>query len=243
MNKYLYEDLYNLEEKHWWHISKRRVVQSVIKKFAKSKKPKILDVGCGTGKNVEDLKVLGSVWGLDNSKEAIRFCKKRGLTNIKQGDAQKTNLPSNSFDIVTLLDVLEHTDDNKTLKEMRRIIKNDGLLIITVPAFSWLWSKWDEVLHHKRRYTIENLKDVLASHNFTMTYSTYLYSFLVLPVLVIRKIKSNLLGENYGSDFKLSNPLLNFLLNILSRIEFSFSQAIAIPFGTSIVMVAKNEKK
>lgn len=239
MKKYLYEDLYQLEDKHWWHISKRRAVHKLIEKYNTKEKPKILDIGCGTGKNMEELQNLGSIYGLDSSSEALRFCKKRGLNNLILGSAEKTSLKNNSFDIITILDVLEHTEDNKTLKEMHRILKKDGLIIITVPAFSWLWSKWDKVLHHKRRYTTAKLRGILTANEFSPVKITYLYSFLVFPALIIRKVKEKITKEFYPSDFKLSNPLLNLLLNNLSRLEFLFTEKFSIPFGTSILIVAK----
>lgn len=241
MRKYLYEDLYRLEEKHWWHISKRRIVQSLIKNYNIVKDPKILDVGCGTGKNMEELLIYGPVWGLDNSQDAINFCKDRGLKNLKLGDAEDTHLKSRSFNIATLLDVLEHTDDNKTLQEMKRILKKGGLLIITVPAFSWLWSDWDVVLHHKRRYTINQLKDILKLNGLLPLKITYLYSFLVIPAFIIRKIKKIFFKKTYPSDFKLSNSFLNFLLNILSKLEFALAQKIPIPIGTTILVIARND--
>ncbi|MEK7616910.1 MAG: class I SAM-dependent methyltransferase [Patescibacteria group bacterium] len=244
MKKYLYEDLYLLEEKHWWHISKREAVLSLIKEYAKGNRIKILDVGCGTGRNMEEFKKLGDVWGLDSSLIALNYCRKRGLKNLKLGSAENTSLETSSFDVVTLLDVLEHTDDNKTLKEMARILKRNGILILTVPAFPWLWSKWDEVLHHKRRYTINTFKKMLDSYDFHPVKMTYLYSFLVLPTLIIRKIKQKFSKNFYPSDFTLSTPLLNFILNNLSRLEFFLSGKFYIPFGTSIVVVAKkNDQK
>jgi len=228
-----------LEDKHWWHISKQRIVHKLIEKYNTKENPKILDIGCGTGKNMEELQNLGSIYGLDSSSEALRFCKKRGLNNLILGSAEKTNLKNNYFDIITLLDVLEHTDDNKTLKEMHRILKKGGLIIITVPAFSWLWSKWDEILHHKKRYTLNTLKEILIANNFNPIKMTYLYSFLILPLLIIRKIKQNISKDFYESDFKLSNPLLNFLLNNLSKVEFYIAENFYIPFGTSIIAVAQ----
>lgn len=239
MKKYLYKDLYLLENKHWWHISKRRSIRQLIEKYNKVKNPKIIDIGCGTGKNIEELQKLGLVFGLDNSKEALNFCKKKGLKNLILGRAEKTDLKDNFFDIITLLDVLEHTDDEKTLKEMNRILKKGGLIIITVPAFPWLWSKWDEILHHQRRYTQDTLKKILISNNFYPIKTTYLYSFLVLPVLIIRKIKQIFFADFYPSDFKLSNLFFNFLLNYLSRVEFLFAEKFSIPFGTSILLIAK----
>lgn len=240
MEKYLYDDLYNLEEKHWWHISKRRNIQNLIIKYNHSRNPKILDVGCGTGKNIEELLKLGQIWGLDNSKKAIEYCKKRGLKNLKLGNAQKTHFNPGSFDVITLLDILEHTDDNKTLIEMKRILKKDGLLIITVPAFYWLWSRWDEIAHHKRRYNKSTLLEVLKKNNFNVIKITYLYSFLLVPVYLIRKIKQKFFSkQEYPSDFRLNNSLFNRMLNLLSFLEFKVAEKIPLPFGTTILVVAK----
>ncbi len=244
MQNYLYTDLYTLEERHWWHVSKRKVVRYLIKKYVKKKGPHILDVGCGTGKNIEELNKYGQVWGIDNSIEAIKFCKKRGLKNLKLGDAQKTNFDSRSFDVITLLDILEHTDDNKALKEMHRIIKKDGLLIATVPAFTWLWSEWDKVLHHKRRYNKKNLEGVLKKNRFQVIKITYLYSFLVIPIYLIRKIKRRLFyKKDYPSDFRLNQPILNWTMSILSTLEFKITEKITIPFGTTVLVIAKQNDR
>ncbi len=239
MKQYLYKDLYLLEDKHWWHLSKRRIVSILIKKYNEVDKPKILDIGCGTGKNMEEFQKFGSVYGLDNSIQALEFCKQRGLKNLKLGNAEKMHLKSDYFDIVTLLDVLEHTEDIKVLNETYKALKKDGLIIIIVPAFSWLWSKWDEVLHHKRRYTSASLQKILISAGFQPIKVTYLYSFLLLPALLIRGIKSYLFKDSYPSDFRLSNLLINLLMTIFAKIEFFIADRFPIPFGTSILIVAK----
>lgn len=240
MRKDLFEDLYTLEEQHWWHVSKRRNVTSCIQYYLKKSNAVILDVGCGTGKNLEQLKELGKIYGLDSSKEAIEFCKKRGLDNIKLGQAENMPFKQNSFNLITLLDVLEHTDDNKTLREVYRVLQKDGLLIITVPAFKWLWSEWDKVLHHKRRYNKYDIISVLSKNNFKVIYTTYLYSFLVLPALIIRKMKQKLFRKKeYTSDFQMSNSLLNWVMSYVSKIEFKLAQKITIPIGTTILVVAK----
>lgn len=239
METYLYDDLYNLEDKHWWHISKRRGVQSLIRKYNQIKQPKILDIGCGAGKNLDELKEIGRVYGLDSSKKAIEYCRKRGLKNLVLGSAEKVPLPSDSFDIVTILDVLEHTDDQRTLKEIKRLLKKGGLLILTVPALPWLWSKWDKVLHHKRRYTLGGLRNALGSHGFQVIKIFYLYLFLVIPAFIIRKIKQRLFDKRYPSDFDLSNSVLGFLLNQLAKLEFIIAHKGLIPFGTTLLAVAR----
>lgn len=233
----LYQDLYDLENKHWWHISKKTIVTSFVGKFLKKRNANILDIGCGTGKNLESLKEYGKIYGLDSAKEAISFCKQRGL-NIRLGQAENIPFKSDFFDLVTLLDVLEHTDDNKTLKEVYRVLKKDGLLILSVPAFSWLWSKWDDILNHKRRYNKKDLIILLKHYNFTIIYITYLYSFLVFPALIIRKIKQRF-SNGYSSDFKLSNTILNKIILFISGIEFMLAKKKPIPFGTSIFVIAK----
>lgn len=242
MRKDLYQDLYNLENSHWWHVSKRRAVFKMIKKYSYVSKPKILDVGCGTGRSLEEFKKIGTVFGLDNSSEALKYCKKRGLKNLILGSAEETHLQSGYFDVITLLDVLEHTDDVKTLKEMQRILKKNGIIIITVPAFNCLWSKWDQILQHKRRYTINSLRKQLLLNNLTPVKMTYLFSFLVSPSWLIRQIKQLFLKDFYPSDFKLSNPLFNFLLNSLSKLEFFIAENFFVPFGTSVLTIAKKNE-
>src|SRR5216684_3840556 len=107
MEKFLYEDLYKKEDRHWWHLAKRAAYLALIAKYLKVKNPRILDLGCGAGKNVEELSKLGEAWGVDISKEAIAFCKKRGIKNVKLGSAYKTGFGNGYFGLVTLLDVLE----------------------------------------------------------------------------------------------------------------------------------------
>jgi len=242
MQRKFYRDLYNLEEKHWWHKNKRTVIINLIKKFTQNnRKSRLLDVGCGTGKTLEEISNLGIAYGVDISKEAIKFCRKRGLKNARPGSSYKTGFKNSYFDICTLLDVLEHTDDEKTLYEMKRILKKDGLLIITVPAYKFLWSKWDVVLMHKRRYRRSNLKKVLQNNGFKVLKVSYIYSFLILPALIIRLFKSRRYEEDYPSDFHLSNPLLNIFFLTLIKLEYIFSFIIPIPFGTSLVCVCKKK--
>lgn len=238
MQKYLYQDLYHLEDKHWWHINKRELVDLFIKCNFQGKKGKILDVGCGTGKNIESFSQLGECWGIDTSSEAIAFCKKRGIKKAIKGSIEKIPFPKQSFNIITALDVLEHVDDSKSLKEIYRVLDKKGVIIITVPAFTQLWSRWDEVLHHKRRYTKKSLQRILQNNKFRVVKISYAYSFLILPVFIIRLIKNFFFKNHYPSDFKLSNRLINFLMKQLCKFEKIFIIHSNIPIGTSLVAVA-----
>lgn len=214
----------------------------LVKRYLKAKSPKILDLGCGAGKNVEVLSQFGETFGLDMSPDALRFCKKRGIKNVKLGTAYKTGFDKSFFGLVTLLDVLEHTDEDQTLTEINRILVKNGLLIINVPAFGWLWSRWDEVLHHKRRYTKKSLEKVLRENGFVPVKSSYMFSFLVVPAYLVRQIKSRLSSKEYASDFGLSSPIENNLLLGIAAIERKFMLNFGLPFGTSLICVAKKVK-
>lgn len=239
MESYLYQDLYELEDKHWWHQAKRDRVMSLIQQLCKRKKPVIADIGCGTGKNVETFNSIGTAWGVDPSKDAITFCKKRKLKNLKLGTIEKTGFKDSSLDIVTILDVLEHIDDeNRAIKELKRILKKDGMLVLTVPAFSWLWSQWDVVLHHKRRYTTQEVTALLEKHGFVIKKISYMYPWLVIPALLVRFIKSKQKSDTYVSDFQLSNPLVNSVMNFVTGIEQKLLNIMNFPFGTSVICVA-----
>lgn len=240
MNIALYQDLYELEEKHWWHKAKRELCKKIVAKYFKG--GKIVDIGCGTGKNVEAFSKFGEIWGIDNSDEALKYCRDyRKLKNVKKGEAEKTGLRTSSFDLVTLLDVLEHTDDTKTLKEIHRILKKDGLLLITVPAYQWIWSQWDVVLHHRRRYTKSKLEDLLKKNGFEIVYGSYFQSFLVLPVYIVRKLKSLIKSKDYGSDFRIGNSFINKSLLGLSKFERDVVLKHGVPFGLSIVVLSKKK--
>src|SRR3990167_3310097 len=217
MRKYLYQDLYELEEKHWWHLSKRRELIDIVKQL-NLKNSNILEIGCGTGKNLELLSKFGEAWGLDKSREAIKFCKRRGLNNLVLGDAENIPFSKGKFNLIILLDVLEHTDDIMSIKEMSRVLAPKGYLIITVPAFSWLWSQWDVVLEHKRRYTKHELTSKLELGGFKIVKISYKYSFLVLLALIVRFIKSRIFRKEYPADFKLGGFLSNWLFLLLCNI-------------------------
>lgn len=239
MKKRFYQDLYEGEEKHWWHLSKRALIHDLIRKYFSDKKLTILDLGCGTGKNMEEMRNFGDVYGVDQSEEAIEFCKKRNVTHVMVGNAEVPAFSKESFDLVTALDLLEHTDDKKVLKGIHRMLRSDGIIILTVPALPSLWSQWDEDLEHRRRYTKELLRNLLLKEQFEILYMRYLYSFLVVPACIVRTAKGRIFKTQYPSDFNLSNSLLNWVFIRLVWLESAIAKMLPIPFGTSLICVAK----
>jgi len=241
MRSDLYSNLYQTEDTHWWHKAKRIIVTSLIRAHAPTNNPVILDVGCGTGKNLEEFKSLGRVVGIDLSQTAVDYCKKRGINSVVRGSVEKLPFSANKIDIVTALDVIEHVDEQKSLSEVARVLKPGGVLICTVPAFTWLWSEWDVALHHKKRYTSSETISVIEKNGMKVVRWTYLYSFLVVPVFFIRNIKKIFRNKSqeYTSDFNLNNPIINSVLFLLARLEHLIITMYHIPFGTSVLCVAK----
>lgn len=237
----LYRDLYLTEETHWWHKAKNSYVNLLISLYIIKRNLSILDVGCGTGKNMENMGKWGVVCGVDVSDEAISFCKRRNLTKVKKGGAEKIPFVKESFDMVCALDVLEHVDDRSSMKEIYRVLKNNGHVIITVPAFRFLWSKWDEALHHKRRYTKEQLAKILTAEGFVIKKNTYIHSFLIIPVIIVRYIKQ-LNQKPYSSDFQMNNGFTNTFLSFISKLEQWWIKRYDMPFGTSVLCIAQKKE-
>ena len=115
MMQHVYPVFYELEETHWWYVGRRQIIVSFVKEICaqiKDRRPRILDVGCGTGANLKTLSAFGEAEGVDVSPDAIEFCRERGLTNVKLGAAEELPYESGTFDLVTALDVVEHLDDD-----------------------------------------------------------------------------------------------------------------------------------
>jgi SAM-dependent methyltransferase len=240
MRKDLYGEMFVQEKTYWWHVAKRRLVCEAIGKAKKSQK--ILDAGCGTGALITDLEKLGyQCWGGDASPEALKFCQKRGLKNFWLLNFEK-KLPTknNFFDKISCLDVLEHVaKDDNLLKEFSRTLETNGRLYITVPAYRFLWSYWDQMLGHKRRYSKGELVELLNNCGFRVCRASYFNSFLLLPVFVIRCFKSGI--KDQKSDFVEVPKWLNFLLIVVSRIESFFVLKSLTPFGLSIFVEAQKK--
>jgi len=240
MKPHLYQELFTLEETHFWHKTKRALILKLLKTYSPVSSPQILDMGCGTGKNLEVFNQLGTATGIDVSKEAIKFCQQRGLKRVSRQSLLKTNFKSSSFDVITLFDVVEHVDDQKAIAEIKRLLKPGGITIITVPAFSWLWSRWDEELYHHRRYTKSTLLSLLKDLHILKV--SYFNTFLILPALIVRKYKTRRFkNQPYPSDFKLNHPLINILFSLQSLIENFLLSFINLPFGLSLIVVARRQ--
>ncbi len=258
MRQDLYEDLYVKEQDYWWHVGKRMIVYNLISRYwTPSPRPteggaltlaresrRVLDVGCGTGLNLDNIARYGLPVGMDLSREALVFCQKRGLDELCEASIDH-GLPyrDQSFDIITALDAVEHFDDDyAALHEFYRVLRPGGLVVISVPAYQFMWSYWDEVLGHKRRYTVPMMRKLVRAAGFAVLKVSHSNAAILLPSLLVRLFKSQKYGEKVSespSDFMpVPNPV-NRLLTAYYEVESKIIPRVSLPFGMSVVCVAR----
>ena len=161
------------EDRHWWYRGRRTVLSGAIAALALPANARILDAGCGSGRNMVDLARFGAVTGIELADASIALARERGAGEVVGGSVLEMPFADDSFDFAVSLDVIEHLDDDLgALRELRRTIAPGGKLLITVPAYQWLWSGHDEINHHHRRYTRRSLQHVAEQAGWTQTRTT-----------------------------------------------------------------------
>lgn len=248
MNITEYAKMAEEESHHWWHLGKMHFVEDLIKRtYSPKKQLKILELGCGTGHFTQRLKKYGKVLGADISVEALKVCRNRGITNTKKVDITKMT-PSvfggEKYDLVLALDVLEHIqDDLNVMERTHRILADDGLFIITVPAYKFLWSDHDEALHHKRRYRSVELTTKLTDAGFEIVHKTHYVAFLFPAIFAYRMFRNIFSRDVYPKTSYFMLPsLLNRFLFFLLKIETRLSQLFYLPVGTTFAVVARKRE-
>jgi SAM-dependent methyltransferase len=242
MEQHTYSIMYEVEGKHWWFAGRRHIIASFVERVCRDLgelRPRILDVGCGTGANLQMLSRFGVAEGVDVSVAALNFCRARGLAEVKQGAAESLPYEDAAFDLVTGLDVVEHLDDDIAgLKEMRRVLRPGGRAVLFVPAFMFLWGVQDDISHHRRRYTLPELKLKLREAGLTVERATYANLTFFAPILIGRLLM-RLIGWRPASENNITISALNGLLGRIFSVESWWLRRLNFPFGVSIVCVAK----
>ena len=242
MMQHTYAILYEVEGSHWWYIGRRRIIASFVREICsriKDRRPKILDVGCGTGANLVMLGEFGEAHGIDVSSDALAFCRERGLDRVRHGAAEELPYEDGTFDLVTALDVVEHLDDDAAgLREFRRVLRPDGRILLFVPAFMFLWGVQDDVSHHRRRYRLPELLKVVREAGFEIERATYANITFFLPILLVRKFM-RLTGIRTETENSIGISAFNGLLGRVFGAESSFLRRMNLPFGVSSLCVAR----
>jgi len=253
MREDLYYDLYIKEQDYWWHVGKRAIVYGLLARFGKRRKVegrRALDIGCGTGLNLEHLARLAEPVGTDYYVEALQFCRQRGHKMLCKADAAELPFGDGDFDIITALDVVEHLDDDlAALCEMRRVLRRGGVAVISVPAYRALWTYWDDILGHRRRYTTTTLRAVVEKSGLKVLKVSYSNMLTLFPATAVRILKafvqrasdSRHQPKEPESDFVPLPGWLNKVLIAYYQVEAKALRRVNLPFGLSVVCVARRE--
>ncbi len=242
MRDHTYPIMFRIEESHWWYTGRRKILSSFVEDICRrvtDRRPRILDVGCGTGANLLMLSKYGDAEGVDVSEDALAFCRERGLDNVKLGAAEELPYDDGTFDLVTALDVVEHLDDDLAgLREMRRVLRPGGRVLLFVPTFMFLWGLQDDVSNHRRRYRMPELRRVLEQAGFEIERTTYANITFFMPILAMRKLM-RLTGIKAASENNINVSALNGVLARMLGAESWLLKYANIPFGVSGLCVAR----
>lgn len=235
--------LMEIERWHFWFVGRRMFLESLIRRYQLNIRRSILDLGCGSGSLVETLTRRGHwVVGVDVRSEGLSATRRSSAEALLvQADATHLPFRSDAFDMVILLDVLEHVDEERVLLQLHSVLKLAGLVVISVPAFPWLWGYRDEGAGHLRRYRRRHLVRVLSNAGFEVIELRY-YQFFLLPILFLTRF----LGRRRPIFRDLEDRplrLVNALFGLITRVEVKLGQFFSWPAGSSMVAVCRKKRQ
>jgi SAM-dependent methyltransferase len=237
-----YQEHYEVEDRHWWFRGRWAVIEALLARTPLPPRPRILDAGCGTGGNLQRYARIGDVSGVDPSLEAVRFCHGRGLTSVEQAGLEDLPFEDKSFDLISATDVLEHiAAEQDALRELWRVAAPGAALLLTVPAYMWLWSEWDESLHHQRRYTRPRLRRAVEQAGWEPRIASYFNSLLLPPIALARRLPRR--SGNNKAGFDGTPAALDRLLSLPMRLEARLIRAgVSLPAGVSVGIVCRKPR-
>jgi SAM-dependent methyltransferase len=245
MDDRLMQATLKVDEHHWWYRGRRRIIRAELEQLALPPNARVLDAGCGSGRTLEELRPFGEVSGIELSPDAAAVAQRRGEFDVRIGRLEQLPWEAATFDLITCLDVIEHTpDDRLTLSELRRVTKRGGWLLVTVPAYQALWSQHDEANHHYRRYGRRTLCAAATDAGWRVERLTSFNSLLLAPAAAVR-LAQRRRGRNgngdYTPDVQIGPAWLNGVLERPLHAEARWlSRGHTLPAGLSLLAVLRN---
>lgn len=228
-----------LDERHWWYRGRRRVVRAVLDDLPVCDPARLLDAGAGSGRTLDELAVYGHASGVELDPAGVEAARRRGH-DVERAPIEAIPHPDASFHVVTCLDVLEHTrDDVRSLRELLRVTRPDGFLVVTVPAYPRLWSRHDEVNRHYRRYTRRSLRAAAEAAGWSVERMTSFNAAYLVPAAAVRVVTRSA-DANGTSELALTPPRLDRVLELPLRAEAALiARGVALPAGLSLLAVMR----
>lgn len=245
MNEDSFEQMHLTGRDYWWYQAKEDLMARLLKRAdwmpSDRTGKRLLDIGCGTGTMFGFLAERGFLVGLEPSRRAIQYAGIRNIGHLVRGEAARAPFADQTFDIISLFDSLEHMEDDRAaLKRVHGMLRSDGVLLVTVPAFQWLRSWRETQLGHRRRYTVRTLQQRLTAAGFEVRLIRYMYAGL-FPLLVLKSLKDRIIPppKTFKSDIVMLSEPWNSLMARWFRAEAALCDRIGLPFGTSVVALAR----
>lgn len=239
MDNYVYEDLREHQEEHWWFKARREILTRALRGLDLPPDSEILEIGCGTGGNLEMLGALGNVCGVEMHEEACQYARTSSGKDIRVGYLPDQVPFDKKFDLICLLDVVEHIEnDAEALKSLNSMLKPGGRIVITVPAYQWMYGKHDVLLHHFRRYSRSTLEKVVSGSDIAIEKLTY-FNALLLPITILAFIIDKLTPVDKFTGYDVPASWLNATFYNIFRLERFVIDKLNLPFGSSLLMVSK----
>jgi SAM-dependent methyltransferase len=238
-----YERMYSLENTYWWFQGRKEIVLQLLDRYTRLGKDhlSVLDVGCGTGLMLDALRRHARPVGVDFSDLAMKYCAQRGIERLVCARVEALPFGDGSFDLLLALDLLEHLDDDAALmREMWRLLRPGGYLLISVPAYEFLWSNHDEALHHRRRYSRATLRQLIRAMDFEVVRFTSAITVLFPPIVLFRLLQRLLKPQGAPQTHLIPLPpaINRFLIGLL-RLEARWLRRLDLPFGVSLLALLK----
>jgi SAM-dependent methyltransferase len=234
-----YQLMRQIEDEHWWFVARRKIIRALLNRLQLPEQAEILEVGCGTGGNIALLKHFGAVTCVELDETAAELARDRNLAPVFCGKLPD-ELPEfpQRFDVVTLFDVIEHVkEDGASLQTLSSMLKPGGRIVITVPAFNFLWSQHDDENHHQRRYRRRDLVNLARQCGLSLDYISYFNFWLFPPVASVRLVRKVFpYGESW-QDMRMPNKVVNSVLQSVFSSERHVVGRMSLPFGISLVAV------
>ena len=246
MKQATFNEMSVLENEHWWFISRRSIISKFIKSLNINKGGYILEIGCGTGGNLNMLAKFGNVVGMEINEGAKKYAEEvhENKYEIRLGSSPHniTFKDVGKFEMCCLFDVLEHIEEDVlSLKYIKRMMKPEGIILITVPAYPWLFGPHDMALEHKRRYTKAELINKANEAGLeAIRYSHF--NTILFPIVLVRRIIEKLRMDNKEIVMDRPNKLTNYILKLIFGFEQEILKKYNLPYGASIIAAFKIKK-